>query len=201
MKKRNKKHNPNKLLNIMKNKVEQSHELWMRFDYMEVEAVCDELAKQNLKRSEIIDAMYVLHDGDLIVPHINQLSVDRYEFFIGMDSYYYQAKDDGDVEVLEHPLQFNLPAMSWDEFRKSGNPELKIVDEGIKRRWKGLEKEVDDLDDHFKSKGYTLFKRDVYMRSDVKFKDIECYNKFKAQCTLRHMHRQYHLQAKQQVAV
>jgi hypothetical protein len=200
MKKRNKKHNPNKLLNIMKSKVEQSHELWMSFDYMEVEAACTELAKQNLKRSEIIHKMYALHDGDLIVPHINHLSVDEYEFFLGMDSYYYCEKN-GEVETLDYPLQFDLPKMTWEEFRNGGNPELKIIENGIKRRWKGLNQEVDDLDDDFKAKGYTLFKRDVYMKADVKFKSIETYNKFKAESIVRSMHRQYHLQEKTKVAV
>ena len=84
--------------------------------------------------------------------------------------------------------------MKWDEFRVGGNPDLKIVDGDIKRRWKGISEEMDDIHAEYRKKGYKLFKSLTYIKTEVIFKDIEAYNIFKAERVVRGMCRKYELQ-------
>lgn len=190
--KRNKKYNPNKVLNLVQRESQKTYELWMSFEAVEVEEACEKYNAMGLTKSEVINKIYALHDGDLIVPLINDLTKDAYEFFVGIDSYYYNESNPSDV--VDHPMQFELPVMKWEEFRAGGNPDLKILDNGIKRRWKGISEEMDDVHAEYRKKGYKLFKSMTYIKTEVTFKNIEAYNKFKADRVVRGMCRKYHLQ-------
>lgn len=192
MKKRNKKYNPNKLVQLYQNELSKSYELWSSFDDVELTEAADKLKALDATQRQAIEGMYAYFDGDLIVPILWDLMVDDMAFFVGMDSYYYHENDPSDIK--SSAVQFNVPSMTYDQF-KLGGSEAKLVDEhGFKRRWKGLEEETDDVHKPFLDKGYKLFKCMCYMKADVKFKSFEAYQKFKAERVVRGMHRKYHLQ-------
>lgn len=192
MKKRNKKYNPNKLVQLVQREALKPYELWMSFEAVEVEEACQKYNAMGLTKSEVINKIYALHDGDLIVPLINNLTKDAYEFFVGIDSYYYHEDDPSNI--IDDARQFELPVMKWDEFRVGGNPDLKIMDGDIKRRWKGISEEMDDIHAEYRKKGYKLFKSLTYIKTEVIFRDIEAYNIFKAERVVRGMCRKYELQ-------
>lgn len=192
MKKRNKKYNPNKLVNLYRNELAKTYELWSSFDDVELTEASNELRANGVSQKQAIEGMYEYFDGDLVVPILWDLMVDDTAFFVGMDSYYYHQDDPSDIQTSA--VQFNVPAMTYDQF-KLGGSDAKLVDEhGFKRRWKGLEQETDDVHKPFLDKGYKLFKCMCYMKADVKFKNFESYSKFKAERVSRGMRRKYRLQ-------
>lgn len=187
MKKRNKKYNPNKLGQLYKSELAKSYELWSSFDDVELTDASNELRAKNLTKHQTIEGMYEYFDGDLVVAILWDLMVDHTAFFVGMDSYYYNPNDPGDIQ--ESASQFSVPEMTYDQF-KLGGSDAKVIDEhGFKRRWKGLEEETDDIHKPFLDKGYKLLKCFCYMKADVRFKDFASYSKFKAERVVRGMRR------------
>ena len=62
--------------------------------------------------------MYEYFDGDLVVPILWDLMTDDTAFFVGMDSYYYHKDDPTDIQTSA--VQFNVPAMTYDQFKLGG---------------------------------------------------------------------------------
>jgi hypothetical protein len=182
MKKRNKKYNKHKLSQFYRTELAKSYELWASFDDVQLTDEVVKLKNQGASKQELLNKMYELHDGDLLVVILNDLAVDNIAFFVGMDSYYYNPNDPSDIK--DSAMQFDVPAMTYDQF-KLGGCDTKIIDGGIKRRWKGLEAETDDVHQPFLDKGYKLLRCMCYLKADVKFKDLNSYSKFKAERVVR----------------
>ena len=68
MKKRNKKYNPNKLVNLYRNELAKTYELWSSFDDVELTEASDRLKAAGLSQKESIEGLYEYFDGDLVVP-------------------------------------------------------------------------------------------------------------------------------------
>lgn len=198
MKKRKAKYNPNKVINLINREAQKDYELWMKFDVIEVENAHEQFIKKGLKKSTAIAGFYELHDGDLVVPLCNHLSVDSYNFFVGVDSYYYHENDA--TNIKEDPRQFTLPTMSWDEFKNGGNSELKITDSGIKRRWMGFGDELEEIKKAFLKQGYVQFRSIAYIKAVVNFKSVGAYTRFKSERVLRSKYRQDYLNGLGKVA-
>ena len=67
MKKRNKKYNPNKLVNLYRNELAKTYELWSSFDDVELTEASNELRANGVSKKQAIEGMYEYFDGDLVV--------------------------------------------------------------------------------------------------------------------------------------
>mgnify|MGYP000955416991 CR=1 FL=1 len=80
MKKRNKKYNPNKLVNLCRNELAKSYELWSSFDDVELTEASNKLKAAGASKKQAIEGMYEYFDGDLVVSDVDKLHFFRHSF-------------------------------------------------------------------------------------------------------------------------
>lgn len=184
MKKRTKKYNPNKLLQITKSKAYQKHTLEMTFNIDEVNNHIDEWREENNMADKELTPKHVVYDvyhGDLIIALKNLLIPLEQEWFLGVDSHYYNAETD---EVLTVPTQFQMPKMSFEQFRFGSD--LKVDrGAGIKTRWKGVNDELNQILEHEVPKGFERVRSDALFRVETAFNNVADYLYFKQAKQLR----------------
>lgn len=184
MKKRNKKYNPNKLAQLHNSVAAQKHVLEMTFCVDQVNEKIDSWREQNgLVDKELTpkDVVYGVYHGDLIICLKNLLIPLEQEWFFGVDSHFYNAETD---EVITVPTQFNMPKMSFEEFRFGS--ELKVDrGQGLKTRWKGINSELNDILENEAPVGFERIRSDALLRVETGFNNYEDYLYFKRARDLR----------------
>ncbi len=184
MKKRNKKYNPNKVANLYKSQSAQLHVLEMSFNIDEVNENIDAWREENNLVDKELTPKHVVYDvyhGDLIIALKNLLIPLEQEWFLGVDSHYYNSETD---EVLTVPTQFQMPKMSFEHFRFGS--ELK-VDRGcgLKTRWKGINDELNSILLQEVPNGFSRVRSDALLRVETAFNNAQDYFYFKQARELR----------------
>ena len=184
MKKRNKKYNPNKMTSLYQSQANQKHVLEMTFNIDEVnESVDAWRAENNLQDKELTPkhVVYDVYHGDLIICLKNLLIPLEQEWFLGVDSHYYNSETD---EVLTVPTQFQMPLMSFEQFRFGSD--LKIDrGHGLKTRWKGISDELNLILEKEVPHGFERVRSDALFRVETAFNNVADYLYFKQAKQLR----------------
>lgn len=179
MKKRNKKYNPNKLAQKYVVDAHKMHTLEMTFNIDEVNDSIDKWRASNglvEKEHTPKHVVYEVYHGDLIICLKNLLIPLEQEWFLGVDSHYFNYETE---EVLTVPFQFQMPLMSFEEFRFGS--ELIKVDRGhgMKTRWKGINEELNKLLEEEVPQGFERIRSDALLRVITKFNNVTDYLYFK----------------------
>lgn len=179
MKKRNKKYNPNKLAQKYVADAHKMHTLEMTFNIDEVNDSIDNWRASNglvEKEHTPKHVVYEVYHGDLIICLKNLLIPLEQEWFLGVDSHYFNHETE---DVLTVPFQFQMPLMSFEEFRFGS--ELIKVDRGhgMKTRWKGINEELNKLLEEEVPQGFERIRSDALLRVTTKFNNVTDYLYFK----------------------
>ena len=179
MKKRNKKYNPNKLAQKYVVDAHKMHTLEMTFNIDEVNDSIDNWRASNglvEKEHTPKHVVYEVYHGDLIICLKNLLIPLEQEWFLGVDSHYFNHETE---DVLTVPFQFQMPLMSFEEFRFGS--ELIKVDRGhgMKTRWKGINEELNKLLEEEVPQGFERIRSDALLRVITKFNNVTDYLYFK----------------------
>ena len=179
MKKRNKKYNPNKLAQKYVVDAHKMHTLEMTFNIDEVNDSIDNWRASNglvEKEHTPKHIVYEVYHGDLIICLKNLLIPLEQEWFLGVDSHYFNHETE---DVLTVPFQFQMPLMSFEEFRFGS--ELIKVDRGhgMKTRWKGINEELNKLLEEEVPQGFERIRSDALLRVTTKFNNVTDYLYFK----------------------
>ncbi|AOA58196.1 hypothetical protein [Acinetobacter larvae] len=184
MKKRNKKYNPNKLANAYRAQSAQKHVLEMTFNIDEVNGRVDEWREANgLVDKELTPkhVVYGVYHGDLIICLKNLLIPQEQEWFLGVDSHYYSIEKD---EVLTIPAQFQMPLMSFEDFRFGCDVKVDRG-HGLKTRWRGISAELDAILLTEVPAGFERVHSYALMRVETAFNNAADYLYFKEAQKLR----------------
>ena len=179
MKKRNKKYNPKKMGQQYASKAYQLHTLEMTFTIDEVNRSVDKwLAENNVveRKATPKHVVYDVYHGDLIIALNNRLIPLVQEWFLGVDSHYFNYETE---EVLTVPFQFDMPLMSFDEFRFGSTTVKMPRGSGIYTRWKGINDELNELLLSEVPQGFERIRSDALMRVTTKFNNVADYIYFK----------------------
>ena len=184
MKKRNKKYNPNKIGNLYQSQANQTHVLEMSFNIDDVNESIDTWREENDLADKELTPKHVVYDvyhGDLIICLKNLLIPVEQEWFFGVDSHYYSVEQD---EVLTIPTQFQMPKMSFEQFRFGCD--LKVDrGAGIKTRWKGINDELNTVLEQEVPLGFERVRSDALLRVETAFNNVSDYLYFKQAKLLR----------------
>lgn len=184
MKKRNSKYNPKKRIHQLQAKANQLHTLEMTFCVDEVNNHVDTWRNEHGVEDRELTPKSVVYDvyhGDLIICLKNLLIPLEQEWFLGIDSHFYNAETE---EVLTLPAQFTTPVMSFEEFRFGS--EIKINrGNGLKTRWKGVNQELNDILEADAPEGFERIRSDALFRVTTKFNNLVDYQYFKQAKALR----------------
>ena len=179
MKKRNKKYNPNKLAQKYVVDAHKMHMLEMIFNIDEVNDSIDNWREKHgmaEKENTPKHVVYEVYHGDLIICLKNLLIPLEQEWFLGVDSHYFNYETE---EVLTVPFQFQMPLMSFEEFR-FGSEFIKIDrGHGMKTRWKGIKEELNKLLEEDVPQGFERIRSDALLRVTTKFNNVTDYLYFK----------------------
>lgn len=184
MKKRNKKYVPNKAAKLVASNASKKHVLEMTFNVEEANKAVDQWREDNECEDGDFtpkEVVYGVYHGDLILCLKSLLIPLEQEWFFGVDSHYYNMETD---EVMTIPAQFQMPKMSFKDFRDGCD--LKVDrGHGLKSRWKGLGNELEDILDADAPKGFTRVRSDALLRVETAFNNAIDYLYFKNAKSLR----------------
>jgi hypothetical protein len=117
---------------------------------------------------------YSVYKGDLIICLKNILIPLEQEWHLGVDSHYYNPETD---EVMSVPVQFQMPKMSFDEF-KFGSTLAVDRGHGLKTRWKGINQELNDILLADVPVGFERVRSDAKLTCTTGFTNYECLKEF-----------------------
>lgn len=186
MKKRNKKYNPNKLAQKYVADAHKMHTLEMTFNIDEVNDSIDKWRASNglvEKEHTLKHVVYEVYRGDLIICLKNLLIPLEQEWLLGVDSHYFNYETE---EVLTVPFQFQMPLMSFEEFR-FGSESIKVDrGHGMKTRWKGLQAEmITNWENEKIPNDYNLVKSQVHLKAQARFINVKMFNEYNHLLRLR----------------
>lgn len=118
--------------------------------------------------------VYSVYHGDLIILLKEVLIPLEQEWFFGIDSHYFNYET-GDVITL--PLQIQTPKMSWREFR-FGSTQHVDRGAGVKTRWQGIGKEIDNFMESDAPEGYKRIRSDAKVSVMTGFCNADCKAEF-----------------------
>ncbi|MBF7685928.1 hypothetical protein I2F17_08880 [Acinetobacter sp. B10A] len=187
MKKRTKKYNPHKRVQKLASFASQLHTLEMTFCVDEVNDRVDQWREENnIAERELTpkSVVYDVYHGDLIICLKNLLIPLEQEWFLGIDSHFFNYETE---EVVTIPAQFTTPKMSFEEFR-FGSETIKIDrGNGLKTRWKGINTELNEIIEADAPQGFERIRSDALFRVTTNFNSAEDYFYFKQAKSLRNL--------------
>ncbi len=151
--------------------------LSMEFCVDEVNTVIDQYrAETGLQDAEQTPEhiAYSVYHGDLIICLKNILIPLEQEWQLGVDSHYYNAETD---EVMTVPVQFQMPKMSFNEF-KFGSTLAVDRGHGLKTRWKGINDELNSILLADVPVGFDRVRSDAKLTCITGFTNYECLKEF-----------------------
>jgi hypothetical protein len=151
--------------------------LSMSFCVDEVNQVIEEYrVEAGLKDAEMTPEhiAYSVYHGDLIICLKNILIPLDQEWHLGVDSHYYNAETD---RVMSVPVQFQMPKMSFNEFKFGSNL---AVDRGygLKTRWKGINTELNEILLADVPIGFDRVRSEAKLTCITGFTDYNCLKEF-----------------------
>lgn len=175
--KRNKKYNPNKISNIIQFKSAQKHKLWMRYDNQLIDNITAEFLKDHVDEDVPTALLYPHIEGDLIIAIKHRLIDLNQKWHIKLVF----ELDDG----TEAELNFDLPKAQLKDI-KTDSATFKIDrGAGIKTRWKGLDKEVEEALKPLEAEGVGCIRTWAYISVETAFKSKADYSYFVQEKQLR----------------
>ena len=186
MKKRNKKYNPNKVSQMHNRIASEKHVLEMTFCVDEVNTQVDRWREENGLVDKELTPKHVVYDvyhGDLIICLKNLLIPLEQEWFFGIDSHFYNPETS---EVLTVPAQFQMPKMSFEDFRFGSDFKVDRG-HGLKTRWKGINAELNDILEAESPVGFERVRSDALLRVETGFNNYDDYRYFKQARDLREL--------------
>ena len=117
---------------------------------------------------------YSVYKGDLIICLKNILIPLEQEWHLGVDSHYYNPETD---EVMSVPVQFQMPKMSFNEF-KFGSTLAVDRGHGLKTRWKGINQELNDILLADVPVGFERVRSDAKLTCITGFTNYDCLTEF-----------------------
>ena len=117
---------------------------------------------------------YSVYKGDLIICLKNILIPLEQEWHLGVDSHYYNPETD---EVMSVPVQFQMPRMSFNEF-KFGSTLAVDRGHGLKTRWKGINQELNDILLADVPVGFERVRSDAKLTCITGFTNYDCLTEF-----------------------
>ncbi len=153
------------------------YELSMTFLVDEVNDVVEQYREEhNLENAEATPehVAYSVYHGDLIICLKNILIPLDQEWLLGIDSHYYNAETD---EVMTVPVQFQMPKMSFNEF-KFGSKLAVDRGHGLKTRWRGINEELNEILLTDVPVGFTRVRSDAKLSCFTGFTDYSCLKEF-----------------------
>ncbi len=153
------------------------YKLSMSFCVDEVNTVVDDYREEaGLEDAEMTPehVAYSVYHGDLIICLKNILIPLDQEWQLGIDSHYYNAEID---EVMTVPVQFQMPKMSFNEF-KFGSTLAVNRGHGLKTRWKGINEELNAILLADVPVGFERVRSDAMLTCCTGFTDYECLKEF-----------------------
>ena len=173
------KYNPNKVSQLIQSKSMQVHRLWMRYDNDLIDQITDEWLQSNPDEDVATSLLYPHIDGDLIIAIKHRLISLEQKWNIKLTL----ELDDG----TEAELIFDLPKAHLKDI-KLPTAEFKIDrGNGIKTRWKGLDKEVEDALKPLEAEGVGCVRTWAYIAVETPFKSKADYSYFVQEKALRLM--------------
>lgn len=174
MTKRNKKYNPNKLIQIKQSKLANIYEFDMQFVIEEVNEKIDAWREDHNMPEDVYCPEFLVIDAyaeqDLIIALKMQQLKDPVYWNIGIDSHFYSIEKE---DIYTIPFSIDLPQMSHAELM-NGCAVIVSRGAGIKTRWKGLQKEMlAHWEKEGIPEGYELIKSQVYIKAQAKFKSFQ----------------------------
>jgi len=177
--KRNKKYNPNKVSNIIQMKSMQAQKLWMKYDNALIDKITAEWLETHTDEDVATHLLYPHIDGDLIIAIKHRLISLEQKWHIKMT---FELTDGTEAELV-----FDLPKAHLGDI-KTDKATFKIDrGNGIKTRWKGLDKEVEDAIKPLESEGLACLRTWAYISVETAFKSKADYSYFVQEKTLRLM--------------
>lgn len=153
------------------------YELSMTFCIDEVNTTIDKYREETgLQDAEATPehVAYSVYHGDLIICLKNLLIPLEQEWQFGIDSHYYNAETD---DVMTVPVQFQMPKMSFKDFRFGSSLPVDRG-HGLKTRWKGIGKEIDEVLMADAPEGYIRVRSDAKLTCVTGFTNYECLKEF-----------------------
>lgn len=153
------------------------YELSMSFCVDEVNTVVDDYrAEQNLADAEMTPehVAYSVYHGDLIICLKNLLIPLEQEWYLGVDSHYFNHHTE---EVMTLPVQFQMPKMNFSEF-KFGSKLAVDRGHGLKTRWRGINDELNEILLADVPVGFERVRSDAKLTCVTGFSDYECLKEF-----------------------
>lgn len=153
------------------------YELSMTFCIDEVNTTIDKYRTETgLQDAEATPehVAYSVYHGDLIICLKNLLIPLEQEWNFGVDSHYYNAETDNVITV---PVQFQMPKMSFKDFRFGSSLSVDRG-HGLKTRWRGIGKELDEILMADAPEGYIRVRSEAKLTCVTGFSDYECLKEF-----------------------
>ena len=177
--KRNKKHNPKKLSQLIHAKSLTPQKLWMRYDNDLIDGIVNEWVKTNDKEDVPTALLYPHIEGDLIIAIKHRLISLEQKWNIKLTL---DLDDDTQAELV-----FDLPKAHLKDI-KTTDAAFKIDrGNGLKTRWKGLDKEIADMLKPLEAEGVGCVRTWAYISVETSFKSKADYSYFVQEKTLRLM--------------
>ena len=177
--KRTKKYNPNKVSRLIQAKSMKVHRLWMRYENDLIDQITDEWLKDHPNEDVATNLLYPHIEGDLIIAIKHRLIDLNQKWHIKLTL----ELDDG----TEAELIFDLPKAHLKDI-KLPTAEFKIDrGNGLKTRWKGLDKEVEDALKPIEDEGIGCIRTWAYIAVETPFKSKADYSYFVQEKALRLM--------------
>ena len=117
---------------------------------------------------------YSVYKGDLIICLKNILIPLEQEWHLGVDSHFYNPETE---EVMSVPVQFQMPKMSFNEF-KFGSTLTVDRGHGLKTRWKGINSELNEILLSDVPVGFDRVRSDAKLSCVTGFTDYACLKEF-----------------------
>ncbi len=172
---------------VNKRKYNHIHHLEMIYNNDVVDQITAEWLKNNPTEDVPTKLLYPHIKGDLIIAIKHRLISMCQKWNIRM-LFYIRNIETGASEEVE--LTFDLPKTEMKDI-KSGDADFKIDrGAGIKTRWRGLDKEIEDALKPLENEGFECIKTMAHITVNTMFKSPDDYTYFKKEKSLRFMLRE-----------
>ena len=183
---RNKKYNPNKLLNIQRAKAGLLYEFDMTFCIEDVNRKINAYREANVLADDVYCPEWLVietyEQQDLIIA-LKMSHVKNPEYWEIAIASHFINEDATDVKTIDFYVE--LPEMSHAELMNGC--EVKVNrGAGIKTRWKGLQDEmIKNWETETMPDNYSLVESQVFIKAQARFHDIKMYNEHNLLLKLR----------------
>lgn len=173
------KYKPNKIAQIIQSKSNQIHDLWMFYNNTIVDKITVDWLKENPNEDVPTKLLYPHMKGDLIIAIKHRLIDLNQKWYIRMS---FDLSDGTTAEI-----DFDLPTAHLSDIKRDTATFKIDRGNGIKTRWKGLDKEIEEILKPLEDEGLECLRTMAYIRVKAPFKSKADYSYFVQEKALRLM--------------